>query len=241
MGERRKTSSAIYKNILPPVKEHLDEGRRSSRGAARFGFRKAVSVTLVFLVVTQFNVRGREVEGRGDALPAWLKTKKSERGGEREIIQKPQLHHGAYLPCQEFALQLREDECSTSHAAQLTPFNTTSRVYTTRPLFLVRTQNLGFSHFFFTLRFNNLPCDATGKAPRVPLGRSRRSVIGSHLVFLSHAVNELHHFNEVLAAEGVVDGVGGEGPVLPVPPLGQGQLSGKWRRVSGTALRLGTT
>lgn len=81
MGERRKTSSAIYKNILPPVKEHLDEGRRSSRGAARFGFRKAVSVTLVFLVVTQFNVRGKEVEGRGDALPAWLKIKKSERGG----------------------------------------------------------------------------------------------------------------------------------------------------------------
>lgn len=81
----------------------------------------------------------------------------------------------------------------------------------------------------FTLRFRNLPCEAAGSA-----------VVSSHLVFLSHAVDEFHHFDEVLAAKGVVDGVGGHGSVLPVPPLGQGQLSGKWPRVSGTALLLGT-
>lgn len=82
----------------------------------------------------------------------------------------------------------------------------------------------------FTLRFRNLPRDAAGSA-----------VVSSHLVFLSHAVNELHHFDEVLAAKGVVDGVGGQGSVLPVPPLRQGQLPGKWPRVSGTAHLLGTT
>lgn len=72
MSEGRKTSSLIYKNILPLVKEHLDEGRCCSHGAARFGFRKEVKA--VFLVVTQLN--GGE-GGRGEVVkPAWLKIKK---------------------------------------------------------------------------------------------------------------------------------------------------------------------
>lgn len=68
-----------------------------------------------------------------------------------------------------------------------------------------------------------------------------KTFLSSHLVFLSHAVNELHHFDEVLAAKRVVDGVSRQGSVLPVPPLGQGQLPGKRTRVTGTALHLGTT
>lgn len=65
----RKTSSPIYKNILPLVKEHLDEGSCCTRGATGFGFRKEVHE--VFLVVIQLN--GGE-GGRGEAAtPAWLK------------------------------------------------------------------------------------------------------------------------------------------------------------------------
>lgn len=60
MSEGRKTSSLICKNILPLVKEHLDEGRRRSHGAARFGFRKEVYA--VILVVTQRKAGERAVK-----------------------------------------------------------------------------------------------------------------------------------------------------------------------------------
>lgn len=65
-------------------------------------------------------------------------------------------------------------------------------------------------------------------------------ILSSHLVLLPHDVDELHDFDEVPAAKGVVDGVSGQSSVLPVPPLGEGQLPGKKSRVPGTALHLGT-
>lgn len=51
-------------------------------GVARFGFRKAVSVTLVFLVVTQLG-GGRRSRGGDNMAPAGLKIKKFERGGKK--------------------------------------------------------------------------------------------------------------------------------------------------------------
>lgn len=59
----------------------------------------------------------------------------------------------------------------------------------------------------------------------------------SHLIFLSHAVNELHHFNEVVAAEGMIHNMGGKRFVLPVSPFPQRQLSGNWCLVGNFLLQ----
>lgn len=58
--------------------------------------------------------------------------------------------------------------------------------------------------------------------------RTTHFCLSSYLIFLSHDIYELHHFDEVVTAEGVVHNMGGKNFVLPVSPLTQGQLSHWW-------------
>lgn len=90
-------------------------------------------MTLVFLVVTQLG-GGRRSRGGDNMAPAGLKIQRFERGGKKLTITTTTSWSLFTMP--GICPAATGNECSISHAAQLTPFNTTGGVYKTLPPFL---------------------------------------------------------------------------------------------------------